>query len=389
MKNTFVTDSIKYIGVEDPDINLFESQYAVPNGMTYNSYIIFDEKITIMDTADRRKTAEWLEKLENALEGKTPDYLVISHMEPDHSASLAAVLEKYPSIRVIGNVKTFTMIGQFFDLDLADNKIVVKDGDELSLGAHTLKFIFAPMVHWPEVMMSYEPSEKILFAADGFGTFGTIEAQEEDWACEARRYYFNIVGKYGVQVQNVLKKLAGVEVNVICPLHGPVLNENLDYYIGLYDTWSSYKPEAEGVFVAHASIHGNTAKAAEEFAEMLRAKGAKKVAVADVCRTDIAECVEDAFKYGKIVFAAASYDAGVFAPMHDLLQHLSMKNWQNRKVGLIENGSWGPTAAKTMKAMLEGMKNITICENVVTIKSAMKETDKPKLEALADEILAD
>ncbi|MGN0162462.1 MAG: FprA family A-type flavoprotein [Candidatus Ornithomonoglobus sp.] len=389
MKNTFVTDTIKYIGVEDADIDLFESQYSVPNGMTYNSYLIMDEKITIMDTADKRRTNEWLAKLEEALDGRTPEYLVVSHMEPDHAANIANVVEKYPSIKVVGNAKTFTFISQFFDIDLADRKVVVKDGDELSLGSHTLKFIFAPMVHWPEVMMSYEPSEKVLFAADGFGTFGTIENQEEDWACEARRYYFNIVGKYGVQVQSVLKKAAALDINVICPLHGPVLNENLGYYIGLYDTWSKYEPEAEGVFVAHASIHGNTAKAAEEFAEILRAKGAKKVAVADVCRDDIAECVEDAFKYGKIVFAAASYDGGVFAPMHDFLQHLIMKGWRNRKVALIENGTWGPTAARAMKGMLESMKDITICENTVTIKSAMKEADKPKLEALADELLAD
>lgn len=389
MKNTFVTDSIKYIGVEDTDIRLFESQYVVPNGMTYNSYLIMDEKITIMDTVDKRMTDEWFAKLDAALGGKQPEYLVVSHMEPDHAANIANVVKKYPSIKVVGNAKTFTMIGQFFDIDLNENKVVVKDGDELSLGSHTLKFVFAPMVHWPEVMMSYELSEKVLFAADGFGSFGTIEGQEDDWACEARRYYFNIVGKYGVQVQNVLKKAAQLEINVVCPLHGPVLNEDLGYYIGLYDTWSKYEPEAEGVFVAHASIHGNTAAAAEEFAEMLKAKGAKKVAVADICRDDIAECVEDAFKYGKIVLAAASYDAGVFAPMHDFLSHLAMKGWKNRKVGIIENGSWAPTAARTIKGMLEGMKNITVCDTVVTIKSVMRDGDKPAMDALADEILAD
>lgn len=389
MKNTFVTDSIKYIGVEDADIRLFESQYTVSNGITYNSYLIIDEKITIMDTADKRRTDEWFAKLEEALDGKTPDYLVVSHMEPDHAANIANVVEKYPSIKVVGNVKTFTFISQFFDIDLTDRKVVVKDGDELSLGSHTLKFVFAPMVHWPEVMMAYEPSEKILFSADGFGSFGTIEAQEEDWAREARRYYFNIVGKYGVQVQNVLKKAAALDINIICPLHGPVLNENLGYYIGLYDKWSKYEPEEDGIFVAHASIHGNTAKAAEEFADILRAKGAQNVVVADICRSDISECVVNAFRYGKIVLAAASYDAGVFAPMHDFLQHLIMKGWKNRNVGLIENGTWGPTAARAMKGILETMKDITICENVVTIKSAMKDADRPKLEALADEIIAD
>ena len=388
MENISVTDTIKYIGMNDHDIDLFESQYIVPNGVSYNSYLIIDEKIAIMDTVDRRKSEEWLEKLDAALGGRTPDYLIVSHMEPDHAANIGRVAEKYPEIKIVGNAKTFTMIGQFFeDIDIEERKVVVKDGDTLSLGSHTLQFIFAPMVHWPEVMVAYEQSEKILFSADGFGKFGTLDT-DEDWACEARRYYFNIVGKYGMQVQNLLKKLVGTEVKTICPLHGPILNENLEYYIGLYDTWSSYKPEAEGVFVAYASIHGNTAKAAEEFAEMLRAKGAPKVAVADVAREDIAECVEDAFKYGKVILAASSYDAGVFAPMHDFLSHLAMKSWQNRKVGIIENGSWGPTAAKTMKAMLEGMKNITVCDTVVTIKSTLKAADKPKLEALADEILA-
>lgn len=389
MKNTFVTDTIKYIGVEDADIGLFESQYAVPNGMTYNSYLIEDEKLTIMDTADKRRTDEWFARLDEALCGREPDYLVVSHMEPDHAANIANAVKKYPTLKVVGNAKTFAFISQFFDLDLSDRKIIVKDGDELSLGSHTLRFIFAPMVHWPEVMMSYELSEKVLFSADGFGTFGTIANQEDDWACEARRYYFNIVGKYGAQVQSVLKKAAALDIAAICPLHGPVLNENLGYYIGLYDTWSKYEPEAEGVFVAHASIHGNTAAAAEEFAETLRAKGAAKVVVADVCRDDIAECVEDAFKYGRVVLAAASYDGGVFAPMHDFLQHLIMKGWRNRRVGLIENGTWGPTAARAMRGMLESMKAITICENTVTIRSVMKPADKPKLEALADEILAD
>ena len=384
---TRITDTIKYIGVNDYDLDLFESQYIVPNGMAYNSYLILDEKITVMDTVDKRKSDEWLANLEAALDGREPEYLVISHMEPDHSATIGAFTKKYPNTKLVGNAKTFTMLGQFFDIDIEDRKVVIKDGDKLALGAHTLNFIFAPMVHWPEVMLSYEESEKVLFAADAFGKFGTLDT-DEDWACEARRYYFNIVGKYGMQVQNVLKKAAALDISTICPLHGPILSENLGYYIGLYDTWSKYEPEAEGVFVACASIHGNTKAAAQEFAEMLKAKGAKKVAFADVTRDDIAECVEDAFKYGRVVFAASSYDAGVFAPMHDFISHLGMKSWQNRKVGLIENGSWGPTAAKTMKAMLEGMKNITICDTVVTIKSRMKDADKPKLEALADEILA-
>lgn len=388
MKDTFITNSIKYIGVDDHDIDLFESQYIVPNGVSYNSYLIMDEKITIMDTADIRKSEEWFANLEKALDGKEPHYLVVSHMEPDHAANIGAVTEKYPNIKIVGNIKTFTMIGQFFDVDIESRKVVVNDGDTLELGKHTLKFIFAPLVHWPEVMMSYETSEKILFSADGFGKFGALDV-EEDWACEARRYYFNIVGKYGVQVQNVLKKLDGVPINAICPLHGPILKENLEYYIGLYDTWSSYKPEVDGVFVAYASIHGNTAKVAKKFAEILKEKGAAKVAVSDLAREDIAECIEDAFKYGKVVLAASSYDAGVFAPMHDFLSHLASKGYKNRKVALIENGTWGPTAAKTMQAMLEGMRNITICENTVTIRSAMKEADIPKLEVLADELLND
>ena len=386
MKNTFVTDSVKYIGVDDADIDLFESQYKVPNGVSYNSYVIMDEKIAVMDTADKRRGREWAEKLEAALEGRTPDYLVVSHMEPDHAANIANVAAKYPSMKIVGNVKTFTMIGQFFDIDIEDRKVVVKEGDTLELGSHTLKFVMAPMVHWPEVMMSYETSEKILFAADGFGKFGTI-ACDEDWDDEARRYYFNIVGKYGVQVQNVLKKLDGVPVSVICPLHGPVLNENLSHYLGLYDTWSSYKPETEGVFIAYASIHGNTKIAAEKLAEIFKAKGVEALEIADVSRADISECVAKAFRYSRIVLAAASDDAGVFAPMHDFLSHLISKGYKNRKVALVENGSWGPTAAKTMRAMLEQMKDIAICENTVTIRSAMKAADEEKLEALADELL--
>ena len=382
-----ISDCIKYIGVDDRDIDLFESQYIVPNGVSYNSDVILDEKIAIMDTVDKRKGEEWLKNLEAVLDGKEPYYLVVSHMEPDHGSSIDMLLKKYPNITIVGNAKTFTMIGQFFNLEVEYNKLVVADGDELELGSHSLKFIFAPMVHWPEVMVSYEKLEKVLFAADAFGKFGALDT-DEDWACEARRYYFNIVGKYGVQVQSLLKKVSAFEIETICPLHGPILSENLGYYINLYDIWSSYKPEAEGVFIAYASIHGNTAKVAREFKSMLEEKGAKKVAIADLSRDDLAECIEDAFKYGKVVLASSSYDGGVFTPMHDFLAHLATKGYKNRTVALIENGSWGPTAARTMKAMLEGMKDITICENVVTIRSAMKPADKESLSVLADELLS-
>ncbi len=387
MKDTYISESVKYIGVDDRDIDLFESQYIVPNGVSYNSYVILDEKICVMDTVDKRKTDEWIENLKTELQDKKPDYLVIHHMEPDHAGSIARFVENFPETTLVGNAKTFSMLPQFFDFEFDHKKLVVKEGDTLPLGSHTLTFVMAPMVHWPEVMVSYESSEKILFSADGFGKFGALDT-EEDWACEARRYYFNIVGKYGAQVQALLKKASALDIQTICPLHGPILKENLGYYIGLYDTWSSYKPEAEGVFIAYASIHGNTAKAAKKFKEILEAKGAKKVAIADVSRDDIAECVEDAFKYGKIVLAASSYDAGVFAPMADFLHHLQSKAWQNRDVAIIENGSWGPTAARTMKAVLETMKDIRVCDTVVTIRSTMKEADIPKLEALADEILS-
>ena len=382
-----ISDCIKYIGVDDRDIDLFESQYIVPNVVSYYSYVILDEKIAIMDTVDKRKGEEWLKNLEAVLDGKEPYYLVVSHMEPDHGSSIDMLLKKYPNITIVGNAKTFTMIGQFFNLEVEYNKLVVADGDELELGSHSLKFIFAPMVHWPEVMVSYEKLEKVLFAADAFGKFGALDT-DEDWACEARRYYYNIVGKYGVQVQSLLKKVSAFEIETICPLHGPILSENLGYYINLYDIWSSYKPEAEGVFIAYASIHGNTAKVAREFKSMLEEKGAKKVAIADLSRDDLAECIEDAFKYGKVVLASSSYDGGVFTPMHDFLAHLATKGYKNRTVALIENGSWGPTAARTMKAMLEGMKDITICENVVTIRSAMKPADKESLSVLADELLS-
>lgn len=386
MKDTKITDSILYVGVDDKDLDLFESQYVVPNGVSYNSYVILDEKVTLMDTVDQRATKEWLENLDAVLEGRTIDYLVVSHMEPDHAANAKTLIDKFPNMKIVGNAKTFAMMSQFFDVDLTGRSVVVKEGDTLNLGAHTLQFIMAPMVHWPEVMVTYEQSEKILFSADGFGKFGALDV-EESWACEARRYYFNIVGKYGAQVQALLKKAATLDIKMICPLHGPILKENLAFYIDKYNTWSSYEPEDEGVFVAYASIHGNTAEAAKEFVEMLRKNGAEKVVIADLSREDMAEAVEDAFRYSKLVVAAASYDAGVFPCMEDFLHHLKAKNYQKRTVGIIENGSWAPSAAKQMKAILEGMKNITICEPVVTIKSTLNETSRKELEALA-EVLA-
>lgn len=385
MKDTKITDSILYVGVDDKDLDLFESQYVVPNGVSYNSYVILDEKVTLMDTVDQRATKEWLENLDAVLEGRTIDYLVVSHMEPDHAANAKALIDKFPNMKIVGNAKTFAMMSQFFDVDLTGRSVVVKEGDTLNLGAHTLQFIMAPMVHWPEVMVTYEQSEKILFSADGFGKFGALDV-EESWACEARRYYFNIVGKYGAQVQALLKKAATLDIKMICPLHGPILKENLAFYIDKYNTWSSYEPEDEGVFVAYASIHGNTAEAAKEFVEMLRKNGAEKVVIADLSREDMAEAVEDAFRYSKLVVAAASYDAGVFPCMEDFLHHLKAKNYQKRTVGIIENGSWAPSAAKQMKAILEGMKNITICEPVVTIKSTLNETSRKAMEELAKEL---
>lgn len=385
MKDTKITDSILYVGVDDKDLDLFESQYVVPNGVSYNSYVILDEKVTLMDTVDQRATKEWLENLHAVLEGRTIDYLVVSHMEPDHAANAKTLIDKFPNMKIVGNAKTFAMMSQFFDVDLTGRSVVVKEGDTLNLGAHTLQFIMAPMVHWPEVMVTYEQSEKILFSADGFGKFGALDV-EESWACEARRYYFNIVGKYGAQVQALLKKAATLDIKMICPLHGPILKENLAFYIDKYNTWSSYEPEDEGVFVAYASIHGNTAEAAKEFVEMLRKNGAEKVVIADLSREDMAEAVEDAFRYSKLVVAAASYDAGVFPCMEDFLHHLKAKNYQKRTVGIIENGSWAPSAAKQMKAILEGMKNITICEPVVTIKSTLNETSRKAMEELAKEL---
>ncbi|EOS45960.1 FprA family A-type flavoprotein [Lachnospiraceae bacterium JLR.KK009] len=387
MKDVTISDNIVYIGADDRDLDLFESQYVIPNGVSYNSYVILDEKVTVMDTVDARRREEWLENLEQALAGRTVDYLVVSHMEPDHAANIQVLAEKYPNMQLVGNAKTFPMLQQFFDMDLTDRTLVVKEGDTLNLGSHELTFVMAPMVHWPEVMVSYEKSEKILFSADGFGKFGALDA-EEDWACEARRYYFNIVGKYGAQVQALLKKAAGLEIAMICPLHGPILKENLGYYLGKYETWSSYQPEDEGVLVAYASIHGNTKKAAVRMKEILEAKGAKKVAVADLSRDDMAEAIEDAFRYDKMVLAAATYDGGMFPCMEDFLHHLKSKNFQKRTVALMENGSWAPMAAKTMKGVLEQMKEITICDKIVSIKSTMKEATIPEMEALAEELLA-
>lgn len=385
MKDITITDSILYVGVDDKTLDLFESQYVIPNGVSYNSYVILDEKITIMDTVDARKTKEWLENVEQVLDGKTPTYLVVSHMEPDHAASIQILMDKYPEMQVVGNAKTFAMIPQFFNVDLTGRTVTVKEGDTLNLGTHALQFFMAPMVHWPEVMVAYEQTEKILFSADGFGKFGALDA-DEAWTCEARRYYFNIVGKYGTQVQVLLKKAATLDIQMICPLHGPILKEDLGYYIGKYDIWSKYEPEDEGVFIAYASIHGNTAKAAKKLAEMLEEKGAKRVAIADLSRDDMAEAVEDAFRHDKLVVASATYDGGLFPCMEDFLSHLKAKNYQKRTVALMENGSWAPMAAKKMTAILETMKDITICEPVVTIKSTMNEDNLKTMEELADRL---
>ena len=388
MKDTYISEAVKYIGADDTTLDLFESQYQIPNGVSYNSYVILDEKVAVMDTIDERKTDEWFANLENVLNGRTVDYLVISHLEPDHAANIKRAADKFPQAQLVLSAKAKAMLPQFFDIaHLEERCLVVKEGDTLELGTHKLHFVMAPMVHWPEVMVEYEETEKILFSADGFGKFGALSAEEE-WTDEARRYFINIVGKYGVQVQTLLKKAAALDIQTICPLHGPILKENLGYYIGKYMTWSSYEPEDDGVLVAYASIHGNTKKAAEKMKEILDAKGAKKVAITDLSRDDMAEAVADAFRYGKIILAAASYDACVFPPMEDFLHRLAHKNLQKRTFGLIENGSWAPCAAKGMKGILEGMKEVNICENVVSIKSTMKDTDVAKMEELAKEILA-
>ncbi len=382
-----ISASIKYVGVDDLDIDLFESQYIVPDGMAYNSYIILDEKVAIMDTVDARKGAEWWANVESVLAGRTPDYLVVQHLEPDHASLVAQVLEKYPTVQVVATSKAVQMMPQFFDAtDFTGRCIAVKEGDVLSLGNHKLQFIVAPMVHWPEVMLSYEHTEKVLFAADAFGKFGAL-CNGGGWDCEARRYYINICGKYGAQVQTLLKKASALEINTICPLHGPVLTDNLAHYIGLYDTWSRYEPETEGVLVAYASIHGGTAAAAERLAEIIREKGAPMVVVTDLSRCDIAEAVEDAFRYSRMVVCAASYDADVFPPMYDFLHHLKLKNYQKRRVAIVENGSWAPTAGRVMRSMLEGMRDVAIVEPVVTIRSRMKESDLPAMEQLALELL--
>ena len=389
MKYTDVTvsDSIKYIGVNDYDLDLFEGQYIIPNGVAYNSYVILDDKITIMDTVDRRACGEWLNNLKEILGEKTPDYLVVQHMEPDHAASINILADLYPDMKIVGNQKTFGMINQFFDLDLGDGrKVIVSEGDKLELGNHCFKFVMAPMVHWPEVMLSYESTEKILFSADAFGKFGTLDTDEE-WDCEARRYYFNIVGKYGAQVQTVLKKASSLDIKTICPLHGPILNENLDHYISLYDTWSSYKAEDKGVFIAYASIYGNTKQAVEKLAEILTEKGVETVKITDLAREDWAEAIEDAFRYDRMVVASPTYDGGIFTPVLEFLQHINSKMYQNRKVGIIENGSWAPMAGKKIKEFLTGMKNIEIVEPTVTVKSAMKQNTIKELESLADSLL--
>lgn len=386
--NKNITETIKYIGVDDLDLDLFESQYIIPNGISYNSYLIIDEKVAVMDTVDARKYDEWHANLLTALDGRTPDYLVVQHMEPDHAGGIAAIMAEFPAMKIVASARAVQMMPQFFEeCDFEGRTIAVKEGDTLSLGAHNMQFAMAPMVHWPEVMVTYDATEKVIFSADAFGKFGAL-SHEEDWACEARRYYFNICGKYGVPVQSLMKKLAALDVEIICPLHGPILSENLDYYIGLYDTWSRYDVESEGVFIAFASIHGGTAAVAHKLAEILRAKGMKRVSVADLSRDDMAEAVEDAFRVGTLVVAAASYDSDVFPPMRDFLHHLQMKSYQRRRVGIIENGSWAPTAGRIMRGMLEQMKEIEIVEPMVTIRSRMKRADLPALETLADALLA-
>lgn len=377
-----ITDNIKYIGASVYDLDLFESQYIVPKGMAYNSYVILDEKIAIMDTADKIVKSQWLDNLSNALNGRTPDYLVVQHLEPDHSGNIQAVIDMYPDIEIVCSTAAKRMLPQFADVNM--DKVTAKnEGDTLELGSHTLTFIMAPMVHWPEVMLSYESSEKILFSADAFGKFGAIDA-DEGWSCEARRYYFNICGKYGDKVQAVLKKAANLEIETICPLHGPVLTDTIPEVLRLYNLWSTYQPEDEGVFIAYASIHGNTAEAAHKMKEILEAKGCPRVAIADLSRDDIAECVEDAFRHSTLLCMASSYDAGVFAPMSDFLHHLKSKAFQNRRVALVENGSWAPCAVRAMKAEFEQMKNITLVEKTVTIKTTVKDTDITALEELAD-----
>ncbi len=380
-----ITKQVYYVGVNDKTLDLFEGQYVIPNGVSYNSYVIMDEKIAIMDMVDRRAAKEWFENLSEVLGDKQPDYLIISHLEPDHSANLSEVLEKYPDIQIVSNDKLFGMLPQFFDVDITERTVAVKEGDTLSLGSHELHFVMAPMVHWPEVMVTYESTDKILFSADGFGKFGALDV-EEDWACEARRYYFNIVGKYGMPVQTLLKKAASLDIEMICPLHGPILTENLDYYLGLYNTWSSYEPESNGVFIAYASMHGNTKQAAEKLADMLKEKGVEKVAIADLAREDMAECIEDAFRYDRLVVACPTYDGAIMPVMQDFIYHLKVKMYQKRTVGIIENGSWAPMAGKIMREQFAAMKDVTVLDEQVTIRSCMKENNESELQALADKL---
>jgi flavorubredoxin len=388
MAEVKISKNIVYIGADDKDIDLFESQYDVPNGMAYNSYAILDEKVCIMDTADQRVSDIWLANVKKALGDRKADYLVVQHVEPDHSGNIAKLMAEYPEMKVVGNAKTFTMLGQFFNIpDIGERSVIVKEGDTLELGSHTLKFFMTPMVHWPEVMMTYEVSEGAFFSADAFGKFGTLDT-DEDWACEARRYYFNIVGKYGAQVQAVLKKASALDIKMILPLHGPILTENLGYYIDLYNTWSNYEPENKGIFIACASIHGNTLAAAEKLKEMLEARGAEKVSLSDITRDDQAEAVEDAFRYDRLVLMSSSYDGGVFPPMEELLMHLRDKTYRNRKIAIVENGSWAPSAARVIKGYVEKFKDITLVEPVVTIKSALNAESEKALEELADALTA-
>lgn len=382
----FVTDDIRYAGVDDTTLDLFESQYPVPYGVSYNSYVILDEKTAIMDTVDARATEEWLKNISEILGDREPDYLVISHLEPDHAANIGRLAEMYPKMQLVGNAKTFSMLPQFFEMDLTDRTVVVKEGDELSLGSHTLKFFLAPMVHWPEVMVTYDEKDKVLFSADGFGTFGAI-SENLPWIQEARRYYINIVGKYGPSVQMLLKKAAGLDIAMICPLHGPVLKDDLSFYLDKYNTWSSYTPEDQGVVVAYASMHGNTKEAAVYIAEQLRAAG-EKVIVFDLSRDDVSYAVEAAFRLDRMVLAAPTYDGGLFPCIEDFLNHLKAKNFQNRRIALVENGSWGPMAAKKMREILDTMKKLTICETTVTIRSAMKEADKESIAKMLEELRA-
>lgn len=380
-----ISNAIKYVGVNDHNIDLFEGQYIVENGMAYNSYVILDEKTAVLDTVDIGFTGEWLSNLKTVLGNRQPDYLIVQHMEPDHSASIASFTEAYPDTIIVASATAFNMMKQFFGADLSSEKLVIKDGDSLSLGSHTLTFLAAPMVHWPEVMVTYDSLDKVLFSADAFGKFGALDV-DEDWACEARRYYIGIVGKYGMQVQNLLKKVSALDIQTICPLHGPILKENLGYYLNLYQIWSSYGVETEGVFIAYTSVYGHTKKAAELLADKLRTMGCPKVSIADLAREDMAECVEDAFRYGNIVLATTTYNAGIFPFMREFINHLTERNFQNRTVAFIENGSWAPTAIKTMKALLEPCKNLTYIENEVHIKSALNEESLAQLEELAAEL---